>query len=216
VVLTAGGTPNITAASALATHTVNAVVDGADDGTYSINRVEGGAGDDVIVLNAGSRLDTTTSPDDHLINDTLVLTGAFGNDSVFNFDTGANAADRIDKIAVGSLLGPNASAVSTGAIGTANSVNVSSAANAAAANHVFTAAEFITAHGSAYTAAGTSVVFMRDSTVAAGENQNLNVYTVFQVVADATSGLTDNEVRLLGTITFEDDMAVLTQADFVL
>lgn len=66
---------------------------GTDTGTYSVNRVDVGLGDDVIVLNAGSHLDTTLSPvDNYLVNDTLVISGDFGNDDVFNFQTG------IDKV----------------------------------------------------------------------------------------------------------------------
>lgn len=66
---------------------------GSDNGTYSINRVDAGAGDDVIVLNAGSHIDETLSTvKDYLVNDTLVISGEFGNDDVFNFNTG------IDKV----------------------------------------------------------------------------------------------------------------------
>ena len=89
---------------------------GFDNGTYSINRVEGGAGDDVIVLNVGSHIDDYTGTNfDYRINDTLVITDKFGDDSVFNFDVvdagytpannlNNNAVDMIDVSAIGTVL----------------------------------------------------------------------------------------------------------------
>lgn len=66
------------------------LVDGTKTGTDSLNRVDGGSGDDVIVLNVDSNVNWY---------DTLVFSESIGNDTVFNFQ----AADRIDLSAYGKV-----------------------------------------------------------------------------------------------------------------
>lgn len=176
-------------------------VDGNAWGTDSINRVNGGADDDVIVLNAGS---------DATFFDTVHLGSSFGNDVLVNFTTGA------DKINVRSLLSAaTAAEMGNGIIGSANSANVFVSGTAAdAASHVFTVQEFldIVAAGNAFDVSSTSLVFLQDA--------GTNVYSVFQVTNDATAAVTAQEVTLVGSLTLANDLngipSMLTNGDLTL
>lgn len=186
---------------------VNNEVHGSDNGTYSINRVEGGLGNDVIVLNAGSHIDTYTTdgalPDtqDYWINDTLVLSGAFGKDHIFNFDVAdtnplyAQTGLALDMIDVSALIGSARNFNHN--LGEANSAVVS-------ANNATSVTNFITQFAASYngtTANEQSVVIT---------TQANNTYTVFQVKTDNSATLNASEVTLLGTLVFDGDTGALT------
>lgn len=147
---------------------------GTDEGTYSVNRVDGGLGDDVIVLNVGSLIDTINGVD-HYINDTLVLSGDFGNDHVVNFDTG------IDKVefnvgARGFITGGNG--------GTTAALN----------NTTITTIEAAIAASATAAASQKSVGYMQ-------VNGSANEYVFFQIDNNSTAGVVESEVHVLGTIT---------------
>ncbi len=72
-----------------------AEVDGSDLGTSSMNTVDLTEGNDVIALNVGSG---------HNAFDTLVLNGAFGNDTVMGFQTGIDKFDATGMDFAGKLV----------------------------------------------------------------------------------------------------------------
>lgn len=163
-------------------------VDGNPWGTGSINRVNGGADNDVIVLNAHSVLG-----DEYL--DTVALGSNFGNDVLVNFATGS------DKINVRSLLSAaTAAEIGNNIVGSANSANVvHTATDAEASTHIFTVQEFLTIMaGTGFDASSTSLVFLEDA--------GTNVYSVFQVNNDSTAALTASEVTLVGSLTLTNDV----------
>lgn len=153
---------------------IGPIVDGTNAGTHSLNVVEGGLGNDVIVLNAGS---------DANWYDTLLLNGQFGNDTVLNFQTG------FDKIDVTSLVSTNTSGVR----GNVNSYTVVDTDG----NGSYSASEiFNSINGTAVTSSANSVGYIEHS---AGNG----LYTFFQI-KEAGNGVVDNasEIVVLGTIDF--------------
>lgn len=153
-------------------------VTGTNTGTDSINRVDGGADDDVIVLNVGSYVDD----DGHLINDTLVLSGAFGNDHVTGFDTG------IDKVEFN--------------VGAAGFITGGQGGTTAALTAVITTMEQAIANAAGLTAAASAV--SAGYMLVAGTT---NEYVFFTVNNDGTAGVLASEVTVLGTVTLTNDEA---------
>lgn len=156
--------------------------DGTATGTQSLNRVDGGLGNDVIVLNANSGAEWY---------DTLVVSGEFGNDKVYNFQAAA------DKIAFSSTLGTIHHSVGSATPTTANS-------------NTFTASElagFANA-GPAYWNAANA------KGVAFVQHGASNLYTFFHVTnGNDTSGIAAGEVKILGTMQFDNDLgAALSDA----
>jgi len=177
---------------------------GTDDGSYSINRVNGGLGDDVIVLNAGSEIDLAANlgTPDHFIRDTLVIDGEFGDDSVFNFDvlgtptTGPDVAlDMIDLSAIGTVGRVNG-ITSASLFNTDNSINYANVLTAINGGAFY---NDLNLHGAA--------VVQLD----AGQT-----YYVFSTNAGADSVLQSGEIKLLGTITFDDHTGAVTDDNLVL
>ena len=171
-----------------------AVVSGSDKGTYSINRVEGGLGNDVIVLNAGSHVDDyTTTTADYDINDTLVISNLFGHDSIFNFDYGL---DKVDATALGA----------TAATQTTINVLNNAAVNLAVGATELTIAQGITAAGASWDSANNiGVLAVR---IADNGGTATNTWQFFQINnANADTTIATDEIRSLGTMTFTDDDA---------
>lgn len=160
--------------------TLGAEVMGDDTGTVSINRVNGGAGDDVVVLNT-SATKAAPNPGFTTVFDTLVVDGSIGNDHVVNFNA---ATDRIDLTALGATKAVLAAAVPL-------------------ANNTFTVVELLPAiNGSAFNAANAK----GGGFIQHGATDK---YTFFKVENDATPGVVASEVTILGTMTFDADTAVL-------
>ena len=151
-------------------------------GNNSVNTavvVDGGAGNDVIVLgpNGDQR-------------DVVVLNGSFGNDAIIGFDA---AHDRINVAGLGlKELVDGAGALTNLA---ANAVSINATLNAEAANGVFSSAEVSKLFsdetiGVAENNTGTSLLFLRDV-------DHQNVYTVVQMNASGAI--------VLGSFTVDDN-----------
>lgn len=153
-------------------------VTGSDTGTTSMNTVDLTLGNDVISLNVGSA---------HNAFDTLVLTGAHGDDTVLGFQT------TIDKIDVSALVsGGNHSGVG---------VAVSGAGTAA-----LTVAEALASiNGLTFAANENGVALVLNNT-----SGDAHTYTVFQVNNDGTAQVEAGEVQILGTLTVGTDGAIVT------
>lgn len=153
-------------------------VTGSDTGTTSMNTVDLTLGNDVISLNVGSA---------HNAFDTLVLTGAHGDDTVLGFQT------TIDKIDVSALVsGGNHSGVG---------VAVSGAGTAA-----LTVAEALASiNGLTFAANENGVALVLNN-----NSGDAHTYTVFQVNNDGTAQVEAGEVQILGTLTVGTDGAIVT------
>lgn len=153
-------------------------VTGSDTGTTSMNTVDLTLGNDVISLNVGSA---------HNAFDTLVLTGAHGDDTVLGFQT------TIDKIDVSALVsGGNHSGVGAA---------VSGAGTAA-----LTVAEALASiNGLTFAANENGVALVLNNT-----SGDAHTYTVFQVNNDGTAQVEAGEVQILGTLTVGTDGAIVT------
>lgn len=152
-------------------------VDGSDLGTTSMNTVELTAGDDVIALNVNSA---------HNAFDTLVLTGAHGDDTVLGFES------TIDKIDVSALTTGVNSGVGTAVVG--------------AGSAALTVAEALASINSlGFVANENGVALVLNST-----SGDANTYTVFQVNNDGTGTVAANEVSVLGTLTVGEGSTIVT------
>lgn len=153
-------------------------VTGSDTGTTSMNTVDLTLGNDVISLNVGSA---------HNAFDTLVLTGAHGDDTVLGFQT------TIDKIDVSALVsGGNHSGVGAA---------VSGAGTAA-----LTVAEALASiNGLTFAANENGVALVLNNT-----SGDAHTYTVFQVNNDGTAQVEAGEVQILGTLTVGTDGTIVT------
>ena len=153
-------------------------VTGSDTGTTSMNTVDLTLGNDVISLNVGSA---------HNAFDTLVLTGAHGDDTVLGFQI------TIDKIDVSALVsGGNHSGVGAA---------VSGAGTAA-----LTVAEALASiNGLTFAANENGVALVLNNT-----SGDAHTYTVFQVNNDGTAQVEAGEVQILGTLTVGTDGAIVT------
>lgn len=180
----------------------NTTHNGSVDGTQSLNWVDPGVGSitdvNTIVLNVNA--DAANAQ----FHDVLDLNGVFGHMDVVHFNGNAGTApNAVDKISVGDLLNISATAAFNNTLGNANSAVVQTASGATSAgNDYYTVAQFIADGGisGAYngtTAGEKSVVFYKD-------NADATKYTVFEVTTDNNSTLNASEVRLLGTIDFDD------------
>lgn len=156
-------------------------LDGTDTGTTSLNRVWGGAGDDLIVLNVNSTVNWFDVVEYH--NEGFL---SEGNDIIYNFTTGA---DKIDFSAYG-----------------ATSFVGSSAAAVTAAGHL-ALADIITALGGNFAATTSGGALIQHGAT--------NTYTVVKVVNDATAALADNEVTILGTVTFDNTTGAISASDII-
>ena len=153
-------------------------VTGSDTGTTSMNTVDLTLGNDVISLNVGSA---------HNAFDTLVLTGAHGDDTVLGFQT------TIDKIDVSALV----SGGKHSGVGAA----VSGAGTAA-----LTVAEALASiNGLTFAANENGVALVLNNT-----SGDAHTYTVFQVNNDGTAQVEAGEVQILGTLTVGTDGAIVT------
>ena len=153
-------------------------VTGSDTGTTSMNTVDLTLGNDVISLNVGSA---------HNAFDTLVLTGAHGDDTVLGFQT------TIDKIDVSALVsGGNHSGVGTAVAG--------------AGTAALTVAEALASiNGLTFAANENGVALVLNNT-----SGDAHTYTVFQVNNDGTALVEAGEVQILGTLTVGTDGAIVT------
>lgn len=153
-------------------------VTGSDTGTTSMNTVDLTLGNDVISLNVGSA---------HNAFDTLVLTGAHGDDTVLGFQT------TIDKIDVSALVsGGNHSGVGTAVAG--------------AGTAALTVAEALAnINGLTFAANENGVALVLNNT-----SGDAHTYTVFQVNNDGTALVEAGEVQILGTLTVGTDGAIVT------
>lgn len=153
-------------------------VTGSDTGTTSMNTVDLTLGNDVISLNVGSA---------HNAFDTLVLTGAHGDDTVLGFQT------TIDKIDVSALVsGGNHSGVGTAVAG--------------AGTAALTVAEaLVSINGLTFAANENGVALVLNNT-----SGDAHTYTVFQVNNDGTALVEAGEVQILGTLTVGTDGAIVT------
>lgn len=163
-----------------ATNTGATLVEGTNDGTHSLNHVWGGAGDDIIVLNAGSN---------NAWYDVVEFKGTTamseGHDIIYNFTLGA---DKIDFSAYGTKH-----VVVTGAVMVGD----------------LTIAEAVTALVGTYNAANDKGgALIQDAT-------NANKYWVVKADAGADGTLSDAEVVILGTVTFDNTTGVLATGDLV-
>lgn len=173
---------------------------GTDTGTITHNWVKGGTGDDVLVLNANPTADYF---------DTLLYDAAIGNDSVFNFDTG------FDKINVRGLLSSTGgfTSMAYAANWTSGAItNISVLDNGGFAHDPgnntqhYTVQEVFNAYSGAVTLTANAkyVLFVADQT-------DQNLYTVFQIENNNNNTLEANEIKLMGTIDFEDGVALPNQ-----
>lgn len=204
------GTFDITATDSLISHTFTGLqplvfthnAEGTDIGTFSKNWVNGGAGDDVIVLNVHSTV---------AYNDILILDGTtIGNDKVFGFNDNLGTSDvRPDKINIAALLHANATGFDTNLAGAGlNKAFVETGDQGTSVGHstsgAYNVVDFLDLYASC-TANSMSVVFWQGET-----GRDTNLYTVFQVKNDGTAALTASEVTVLGTIKVEDLTAIVT------
>jgi len=174
----------------------NVRVVGAASTTPSDNTINGGTGNDVIVL--GTTVSTTTPPDAMLSStDTVVFTPDFGNDTVVHFRAGALAAG-------GDVL--NFSALGGSVLSTAFNVNKSinvanevTATNGTAALVAGLYADSATAQTHVYVAVDTAT----------------NIGKVYAVVDAAGTGTGSVSATLAGTIDLADTLwADLTAVNF--
>lgn len=159
-------------------HGKSAEVAGSNAGTTSMNTVDLTLGNDVISLNAGSA---------HNAFDTLVLTGAHGDDTVLGFQT------TIDKIDVSALVSG----------GTHSGVGTAVAGAGKAALTVVEALASI--NGLSFAANENGVALVLNS--ASGD---AHTYTVFQVNNDGTTTVEAGEVQILGTLTVGTNGTIVT------
>lgn len=159
-------------------HGTSAPVTGSDAGTTSMNTVDLTLGNDVISLNVGSA---------HNAFDTLVLTGAHGDDTVLGFQT------TIDKIDVSAL-------VSGG-----NHSGVGAAVNGVGTAALTVAEALASINGLTFAANENGVALVLNNTSA-----DAHTYTVFQVNNDGTAQVEAGEVQILGTLTVGTDGAIVT------
>lgn len=143
------------------------IVDGNDHtGVHALNRVEGGSGNDVVVLNADSNVNWY---------DTLVFSDNIGHDTVFNFQT----ADRIDLSAYGSVRtvsgNYNGDKLDATQINSADILSLVSSQFGASTN-------------------GAQLIQFRGS----------DTYLLVSVSNDNNATLTQQEVNVVGTVTFGD------------
>lgn len=182
--------------SALATDGTGLAIAGAESTAPTDNIIVGGLGNDVIVLGSDNTGAAATAS-----NETIAYaTGAFGNDTIVNFEiTGQFGADKIDFTALGGV-GANFS----GALSTTNKA-ITVIAEAAAND---TVAEIKALYDAAYgvLAASTAVYVAYDA------NNIAKVYTV----VNGTAAANDTVVTLVGTIDLADTgWGTLLGGDFV-
>lgn len=174
----------------------NANIRGAASTSTSDNTINGGTGNDVIVL--GTTVSTTTPPDAMLSStDTVVFTADFGNDTIVHFRAGALASG-------GDVL--NLSALGGNILSTAfnvdKSVNVANEAAATNGTAALVAALFTDS-----ATAQTHVYVAVDTTT--------NIGKVYQVVDAAGTGAGSVSATLAGTIDLADTLwADLTAVNF--
>jgi hypothetical protein len=174
----------------------NANVRGAASVTPSDNTINGGTGNDVIVL--GTTVSTTTPPDAMLSStDTVVFTPDFGNDTVVHFRAGALAAG-------GDVL--NLSALGGNILSTAFNVNKS----------VNVATEAAATNGTAALVAGLYTDSATAQThVYVAVDTATNIGKVYAVVDAAGTGSGSVSATLAGTIDLADTLwADLTAVNF--
>ena len=168
------------------------LLNGADQGTTSRNEVQGGEGNDVLVLN-----NTSSSP---LMSDVVVLHSNMGQDVIVNFQAkvGYSFGDIRDMFDARELQ------VNGAALNEATMINYGTSA---AANNQYSALEL----AAAYTAApqainATGVGFVLDTT--AGEH----VYTVFLYndLNGNNSLQADEVVEILGTVQLVDQTGLIS------
>ena len=218
---------NLTAISAhygevLAQDTTAADIVGANSITVSDNKINGGVGNDVIVLGTTIGTDTAVSTDDS--NDTVVYTAAFGNDTVVNFIDGTTDAtgfaglDKLDFTALKGSIAVSGQADVTYA--TAQTIAQQSiVVQAVMADDGDGVAEV----GETFSAAAIKLTLdaatgtLEDTTASnhlfITYSATTNVGTVYTVADGA--GDNDTVVTLMGTIDLADtDWADLTVANF--
>lgn len=174
----------------------NANIVGAASTTPSDNTINGGSGNDVIVL--GTTVSTTTPPDAMLSStDTVVFTPDFGNDTVVHFRAGALDAG-------GDVL--NLSALGGSILGTAFNVNKS----------INVANEVAATNGTAALVAGLYVDSATAQThVYVAVDTATNIGKVYSVVDAAGVGAGSVSATLAGTIDLADTLwADLTAVNF--
>jgi len=174
----------------------NANVRGAASVTPSDNTINGGTGNDVIVL--GTTVSTTTPPDAMLSStDTVVFTPDFGNDTVVHFRAG-------DLAAGGDVL--NFSALGGSVLSTAFNVNKS----------INVANEVAATNGTAALVAGLYTDSATAQThVYVAVDTATNIGKVYAVVDAAGTGSGSVSATLAGTIDLADTLwADLTAVNF--
>lgn len=175
---------------------LNANITGRASTTPSDNTINGGTGNDVIVL--GTTVSTTTPPDAMLSStDTVVFTADFGNDTIVHFRAGALDAG-------GDVL--NLSALGGSILGTAFNVNKS----------INVANEVAATNGTAALVAGLYVDSATAQThVYVAVDTATNIGKVYSVVDAAGVGAGSVSATLAGTIDLADTLwADLTAVNF--
>lgn len=151
-------------------------VTGNNAGTHSLNRVHGGEGNDLFVLNANSTPEWYDVLEYHGINE--------GNDRVFNFQVGA---DKIDFSTYGS----------THAV----------VLNQAITESKLTERQAATILNDSYAANQKGGALVQDGTT--------DRYWVVKVSNDGTAALTEQEVTVVGSVTFDSNTELLSVTDLV-
>ena len=180
--------------SALATDSAALAIAGAESTAPTDNIIVGGMGNDVIVLATDNTGAAATAS-----NETIAYAaGAFGNDTIVNFEIAAQVgADKLDFTALGGVGSAFSAALST------TNKSISVVAETAAND---TVAEIKALYDAAGIVAASTYVY-----VAYNANNIAKVYTVVDGTAAA-----DTVVTLVGTIDLADTgWATLTGADFV-
>lgn len=178
--------------------------DGSDTRTFSSSRVDGGSGNNVIVLNAGNR--DGSPPTDLRVNDTLVISGEFGTNTVSNFIcTGTDrngTATALDKIDVTALLGldaPYGRTPFSHTPGAENSAVVADISGFGGMWDWYNANTGPNAVGKTATAGQKAMLLAHAGT---------SLYTVYQILSDDSPELNHSEVKLIGTLAFDDHAGV--------
>ena len=190
---TPGATTTLPADFAVGEVTIMEVeVTGSDEGTNSYNIVNGGAGNDTIVLNAGSD-NTVVGGTEKLIN-IVEFDGAFGNDVIVNFDFGGTTlATRVDLLDFSGYTGA----------GTLAGVNIR-ASLVTKGQEALTTTELGTLTG--HTGRGLGFIEHNDGDLSAGGS---GIYTVYEYSGNTLIGI-------LGSITFVNSDGAFDATDIIL
>lgn len=197
--------------ASLSTVTTGTDADGSGGaGTNSYNVVEGGLGNDTLVLNANAA--SAVAGTDFI--DVLKISGAFGDDVVVNFDTGHDMLDVRALLNTGAVT---ANTSVTGLTGANNAILFNQATAAAtAASGEYSVADLFTAMG---WTSGTTAVDANLKGVVVLQNYDgaalTDTYTVFQIINNSDATLATSEVTVLGTITMADDGVITGTADLI-